>query len=155
MKPFHSLAFLVSVFLVLSALAYIFPENGIKISNSISLKFYTLNDLFKKKNSADISSIIESAKKNEIFDTQKTQNIDTLLNDTSLTLHKQISIEVDTVLRQIEFPENNQKLLNSFFASLSNISQSNDLVRILHYGDSQIEADRITSYIRIRPQSQF
>ncbi len=54
----------------------------------------------------------------------------------------------------IQFAETGRLALYSFFEKLEQAS-SGKKVRVLHYGDSQIEGDRMTSYIRQRLQSQF
>ena len=46
------------------------------------------------------------------------------------------------------YPAGQDTLLFPFFRALNQMSHRNKPVRILHYGDSQIEADRITSTIR-------
>ena len=43
----------------------------------------------------------------------------------------------------------------NFFNSLANISNEPKSIRVLHYGDSQIEGDRISDYLRLKLQAQF
>ncbi len=57
------------------------------------------------------------------------------------------------LLRTIEFPEGQDTVLNAFFKETEKCPDQ--LIRILHYGDSQIEGDRITSYLRNQLQMQF
>jgi len=64
----------------------------------------------------------------------------------------QLSGEASTV---IHYAENGRKSLHAFFAKLEEAASGRKKVRVLHYGDSQIEGDRMTSYIRQRLQSQF
>ncbi len=45
--------------------------------------------------------------------------------------------------------------LHRFFEKLERVSDKRSKIHILHYGDSQIEGDRMTSYIRQRLQNQF
>jgi len=45
--------------------------------------------------------------------------------------------------------------LKPFFEALSSGNPSRRQVRVLHYGDSQIEGDRITSFLRSRLQARF
>lgn len=45
--------------------------------------------------------------------------------------------------------------LDLFFSALTSTNSQSNPIRILHYGDSQIEEDRITSYVRQRLQSKF
>ncbi len=53
----------------------------------------------------------------------------------------------------IEFPDNDKSSLAGFLNALGESKTSP--IRILHYGDSQIEGDRITTYFRSRLQNQF
>lgn len=74
-------------------------------------------------------------------------------------------IQIDTIkadankLRQlnypIEYPEGQSNILHPFFTAAQNLKNNKELIRMLHYGDSQIEGDRITSYLRYKMQSRF
>jgi lysophospholipase L1-like esterase len=55
----------------------------------------------------------------------------------------------------IEYPNGDKKLLLPFVRSIENIRRFNGLSKILHYGDSQLEGDRITMYLRARMQSEY
>jgi lysophospholipase L1-like esterase len=55
--------------------------------------------------------------------------------------------------RKLQFSENSDRLLN-FKIALQALQEGGGL-RILHFGDSQIEGDRITSYLRDKWQKQF
>jgi len=57
--------------------------------------------------------------------------------------------------KPIEYPEDNQTALYPFFESLANLTEESHLIRVLHYGDSQLEGDRITEYLRNRLQNRF
>jgi lysophospholipase L1-like esterase len=54
-----------------------------------------------------------------------------------------------------DYIDTNEHPLNVFFDHLSTMADSSDLIRILHYGDSQIEGDRISSTIRSYFQRSF
>lgn len=56
---------------------------------------------------------------------------------------------------RIDLPDNDQNFFNDLFADMDNCQARGETVRILHYGDSQIEADRITGYIRQYLQDKF
>ncbi len=58
------------------------------------------------------------------------------------------------MITPLEFPANNPKALDKFFAKLSNLDEEGK-IRIMHYGDSQIEGDRITGFIRSKLQARF
>ena len=99
---------------------------------------------------ADISDIIEN---NKPF----------LENDSLLKEDYEIETHIDTIrantytlkkrIYPIEYPSGDSTILLSFFKKLDRASKKR--VRILHYGDSQIEGDRITGYLRNRFQRRF
>lgn len=64
--------------------------------------------------------------------------------------------ESDIKLRvqKIELPPNATQLLDYFYNSLKTETNKRN-IRVLHYGDSQIEGDRITGYLRHRFQETF
>jgi hypothetical protein len=63
---------------------------------------------------------------------------------------------VDTlVVQPFEYSATTDTVLYSAFRELRNLASGHNLVRILHYGDSQIEGDRITSYLRNQLQLKF
>ncbi len=64
----------------------------------------------------------------------------------------------DKITQQIgllEFPGNDSSLLFPFFNKLKNAGDIPGGIRIVYYGDSQIEGDRITSFLRERLQEKF
>ncbi|MCF8380907.1 MAG: hypothetical protein K9H49_15140 [Bacteroidales bacterium] len=157
MKPYQILLFFTSTVIVLFTISLIFPENGIKISEDINLKFLSFNELINsdKKNYADISNIIENS------GVQKDSEVDTLaiisaLND--LIAVNTIKANADSLKRithLIEFPAHGKKKFYRFFSKLENLRKTKSTMRILHYGDSQIETDRMTGYIRNSLQKRF
>ncbi len=56
---------------------------------------------------------------------------------------------------RIDCPDNSVSALFPLFDCLDNCANGKEAVHILHYGDSQIEQDRITSYIREKLQEKF
>ena len=55
----------------------------------------------------------------------------------------------------IQFPRNDASLFDAFFSAMEQAQSEGKVVRVLHYGDSQIEQDRITSSLRGNWQSRF
>ncbi len=56
---------------------------------------------------------------------------------------------------KLEFPDSTRSSLDHFFEALRSGECQHRLIRIMHFGDSQIEGDRITSFLRNRFQNQF
>ncbi len=158
MKPFHILLFILSVFLILFAMALYFPENGIRITKHLNLHFITSSDIFSPDTVqyADISGIIS---KNELISDSLISAFAAEESDTASTIaFDTIRANADSLkksITRIEFPKNDSNFLYSIFRSLRKVKDSGGIVRIMHYGDSQIEGDRMTSLIRNRLQKKF
>lgn len=163
---------------MLSVISLVFPKEGIKIGNNLLLQFPDFKSIFTSEESkyADISEILEYHQSDII------ENLNDLKNDTSMEIPDSLHVLPDSLKAEIktdsianndtvkinksekqpgsirqylEYPENNKRVLYPFYSHLKNLKNSGELIRILHYGDSQIEGDRITSYIRNELQKQF
>ncbi len=157
MKPLKILLFFLSVFLLLLAIALYFPEKGIKISRNFRLKFFTSEDIFSKKTVryADISDIIN---KNELLTDSMIYELAENPGSNPSAGFDTIRANADSLIKSIlkfEYPDNNPEALSSIFKALKGLSGSEKLIRIMHYGDSQIEGDRMTSLIRNKLQNRF
>lgn len=58
-------------------------------------------------------------------------------------------------LQKLEFGDKGAEVLYPAFQKLAALSANKTTMHIFHYGDSQIEGDRMTSYIRNRLQNKF
>lgn len=152
MKPSGIVLFLISVFMLLIACAMIFPKNGIRIGSDLTLEFITPNELFSSDpfRYADISGILKQQDLND--------SVLTAIADGSLEKADTLRANADSLIKsitRIEYPQNDSTVLAPFFRSLKMLPSSGQLIRIMHYGDSQIEDDRITSLLRNRLQTRF
>lgn len=141
--------FLASVFLLLFTAALFFPKDGIRISDGIKINFFTRDDILNagKVRYADIDNLLSR---------QEMLNDSILLAIAEGRMIRKIDADsLRSSITPIEYPNNDSTLLYSFFRTLKNLPQSGQLIRIMHYGDSQIEDDRITSLLRNRLQSRF
>jgi len=148
MKPRQVVIFVFSVIAGLGLIMLFFPEDGIKITENFTLHFITPNELLNDNiTKIDVDSIIE----NQI----NIDSIDTDMDTASSSNAKSMNIEeLKELINRIEFPNGDSTLLWSFFEKLDNIDNLGK-VRIIHYGDSQIEGDRITSFVRYKLQNKF
>jgi lysophospholipase L1-like esterase len=62
--------------------------------------------------------------------------------------------KIRSKVHKLQFPPDRPDLISVFYAALRSESKKRN-VRVLHYGDSQIEGDRITGYLRHRFQGRF
>lgn len=151
-KPFHTLLFLIGVFLSLTLLSLCFPEKGIYINDKLSIRFPTFASLFfeKKAEKADISGIIALADAEDADSLAVT--VDTTGKAVETVEIKDSTIRLNT---SIQYKNASKTAMASFFAALADLGSESKSVRILHYGDSQIEGDRISDYLRLKLQGQF
>ncbi len=157
MKPLNILVFILFVFCGMMILSFVIPREGIKITEEWVLHFPSIDEILEsnQNNYVDISEIIANNQVPDTIDDQSSKLKSKYLKDSSIVYYQPLDIKPGEVTRKLEFPGNNKKVLYPFFDELSNLPVSNKLIRVLHYGDSQIEADRITSYLRHKLQSQF
>jgi lysophospholipase L1-like esterase len=163
MNPGRILLFVVSVLLVLLLISIVFPSEGIKLTDNLTLRFISFKDIIgpKDQSKVDISGIIDKTDidddeiEESAFVTNGKNKFDSVLVDSQYVYYEPIPVKIDSVVRYIEFPNDTRSSLDRFFAILSNIKNEKGTVRIMHYGDSQIETDRITDYLRYKLQSQF
>ncbi len=149
MKTSKILVFFVAVFVAFIAIMAVFPNDGIAITDNIKLKAPNLKDFFSfSKDSTeyvDIDGILT-----HVQDTAILKELNTMSD--SLEAYKKISAENPS---KLEYPNNDKRVLHGLFKALEEVEDNNDFIRILHYGDSQIEMDRITNYVREELQVRF
>ncbi len=142
MKVKNVLFFVLAVIAMLGVIMLIFPKNGVRLWNNFTLYFPDFEEMLYIRTETKINA--DSLLKNRI-------NIDDINLDAD-TVDKIESIKKQITL--LEFPENKPDVLYRFYEKLSRFGK-NDRIRIMHYGDSQIEGDRITADLRNKFQSKF
>ena len=150
MKPKKILLFILAVFLLLAGVILLTPKDGVKVGE-FTFRMPTFREMFisEKEGSVDVSAIIENQ-----FDIDSL--IEMELDSTNLApIEEKIRrASYDSLVQKIhkiELTDEGRKNLARFFNKI----KLDSTVRVMHYGDSQIEGDRITSYIRNKLQTKF
>jgi lysophospholipase L1-like esterase len=164
-NPIYTFLFLLAVFAGFRVLSEFFPAEGIVISDKFTLRFPQPGSFFSngKKEKPDISKFIARADSAEKADSLAKIKLDAILalhkKDSLNKKGKHLSVTVDSgvhkLVTTIQFKEGKKGALDKFFNSLKFFREENRSVRILHYGDSQIEGDRVSDYLRLKLQNQF
>ena len=150
MKPIQILFFTLGVFLLLAGAMWITPKNGVEVGD-FTFHMPTFKEMLvdEKVEYADLSDIIDQQFE---IDSLVDIEIDSLKGESVVeVVHR---AEYDTLVQRIHKLEMNsegRENLRKFFYHL----QHDSLTRIMHYGDSQIEGDRITSFVRNKLQVRF
>lgn len=177
--PKHSLLFGILLFASLGLLSFCFPDKGWPIAGYGSFHFPSLATLFEQKHQlTDISGILNAIddmdtnftlvqipQNDKTNDTASYTTIasDTALDDPSDQLEKPIQLDDPVLSEKEEEPKSlntgiqykSKRALYTFFKALHQVKNKQNSIRILHYGDSQIEGDRMTDYLRLKLQAQF
>lgn len=144
MKPFRTLLFLLCVFALLLLLSWAIPADGFYIGK-VHFRFPTLKSLLfpEKVVYADISDIIADS---------TSLKIDSTENELSEIPDSLFAKTIADILHPLQFADSPGTALWKFYESLL---ANQGLIRVVHYGDSQIEGDRMTCYLRQKFQERF
>ncbi len=158
LSPFHILLVLIFVMGLLFLPAWLMPEDGVSLFGW-KVRFLTTENMLhpREQQSADITDIL--------------QEVDTAMIDINDPIQRKPvkhtfdgktttgkpsggtnKLESSTI---IHFSDEGKKNLYAFFEKLDAAAQPGKKIHILHYGDSQIEGDRMTAFIRQRIQAHF
>lgn len=151
MKPLRIFIFFLAVLLLLLLVSFLFPTQGISIGGDLRLSFVSVLDLFHRDSTslpADIEILLEAS---TVSEDPESEPVSTEL--------KVSPANVDSLKQEvyrIRMAKGHTSLLYPFFQSLDQIAAGNrPSGRIIHFGDSQIENDRMTALIRYRLQRNF
>lgn len=154
-KPFQVVLFVAGVFSLLFPLTYLVKDDVFSVAG-MEVRFINNNAVFtpeKKVEKKDISKIImvdtvsidNVSAKNQVKNNFKSNGLLGAPDGGTLSGESATNLQ---------YSESGQASLHRLFEKLLACANGKKL-RILHYGDSQIEGDRMTSYIRQKLQSQF
>ena len=155
-RPWHTLLFLVAVFLLCGVLGLFFPKEGLHLSEGLVLRFPDPQSLFATTEvpEVDISSIaaLPTDAPEDVVPTDTVPD-DTLAVEPFVFDTTRIPPLQERIL--LHYPDGDKSVLHPLFSALEHARGGSRPIHILHYGDSQLESDRITSYVRNKLQHQF
>lgn len=140
MKASDTLKFFAAVVALLALLCIVFPRDGITVGNT-TLRFPTLHKVMVREKEKSMDQLLVKHEERDL----------TGLRD-SIAEYRRILFEGQT---RFWLPGDDVSCFDNFFKNAERAQMQERTVRILHYGDSQIELDRITCRLRERMQSLF
>jgi len=157
MTPVKVLLSIISLFLVLGVMALAYPEDGIHVGDT-TLRYPKLSQVFEKAETTTDSA----GNKVKVEQVDPEDAIRQMMEETKA---KQFAAFSDSLKYYEDFfregrtrfdlPNNDLTWFDSFFTSLQNAQKDSSVVHVIHYGDSQLEEDRISSTIREDLQTEF
>ena len=128
------------------------PEDGWNF-NAFKLKFLTGENITtpREQEKADITDILDMVDTTMVED-ETVKHINGSNGDLGAPNGGKFDEDAST---ELQMEEQGLSNLHAFFEILDGVAAKKEKISILHYGDSQIEGDRMTSYIRQKIQNQF
>ncbi len=145
MSRIRVLLFIIAVIVILGVIALFFPQPEVEIGG-VKLHFASFENVIKG------------------YQGQENPQADSLLHIVPEIELDSATIKYQDTIRyyhnffcndptKIVLPDSSYNYFNEFFDALD--SAQNELVHVMHYGDSQIEGDRITGFLRKKLQEKF
>ena len=155
MKPFRTFIFFAAVVLLISLLALVVPDQGIGIGGDLKLSFLSFSELTQKDTLAQgeaAERLMAGAQLTDDPESDQGTDLYLLADEESETSDPQVNpVNADSLKQQIHrilFSERGKALLHAYFERLDRISSGRTRqTRILHFGDSQIENNRMTTIV--------
>lgn len=144
MKISKILLFMAGILAGLAAICVVMPVEGIALGG-IRLEFPTLLQVFNANGEDG-----EEGQEQQVNPEELIENRMASLQTSKVEEFRQFAMNSP---QRIYMPGGDETYLDSFFESLEQASQQH--VRILHLGDSQLECDRISSSLREHYQQEF
>lgn len=149
MKIYKIVIYIIGVLLTLWALSEFFPEQGVKIDQNIVLRFPTLHEIMAEKESPkeseDVDSVAKILTPEELMELRKAEQ--------QAAKDSEFVAFCTKSATRIHMPNEDVTYLDPVFEALEKAQERP--MRIMHYGDSQLEGDRITGVFREKIQEVF
>ncbi len=143
-RPHITLAVLLCIWITCKMVMWIYPANGIMIGG-LKLRFHpaeAAQDSLGDRKIEDVEKFLAQFDSTGIV-------ADSLAQDSVIVLKRKEGIA------SLQFKNGDSSPLYSFFESLDNAKATGSRVHIFHYGDSQIESDRMSNVVRQKLQEKF
>jgi len=140
--------------LALAGVSSVFPTEGIMVFDR-KLAFPNLSTYFsaEKNQKTDISKIVALADAEDVLTDSADVKPDSAAK--KVVNYTEVNDPSIKLITSIQYKDSSKTALDNFFEALAAVSGDSKSIRILHYGDSQIEGDRITDYLRQKLQAHF
>ena len=155
MKPRHIAYIIWTVIALLGVVCLIVPESGFSFGKYI-LRWPTLSEalVLEKDSIADFDLDILNDSLLAEANTTGVTPLDSEIRQDTLTANDSLQQKNHPIIPEVHIINTDSRAyMAAFYAALD--SASSMPVRVVHYGDSQIEEDRITNVLRERWQKEY
>lgn len=144
MKPRYIVLFIICVLAGLSLLCLFFPQGGIRVGD-MTLRFPALTEALAVPEEPADTDTVAILSPEEIME----QRLAALKTEKM----EEFNVYCQKDPARLYLPDDDETYLDAFFEKMQNAG--NRHLRIMHYGDSQIECDRISGILRQEFQEEF
>jgi len=157
MKPQKVFLFLFLTLGVLGASSMLLSNVKFKFGDSEFAVMPSIGpDASDSVNKPDSQALIAKQKEIEASKTLEQRKEEILKKPSRTTADTLVLMQVEALESPAKFYyAENAQVMDQFFEALDKVRSDNTSFRILHYGDSQIEMDRISSYLREQLQKTY
>ena len=135
--------FILTAVALLALLCLFFPADGVKLFG-ITLRFPSLERIMTREEKFNMDAFLSDEQRRQ-------DSIAKVLSDST---DYYIALLNDSATR-FYLPDDNFTFFDAMFATMDSAQHQQRTVRVLHYGDSQVEMDHMTSRLRSALQEQF
>jgi len=139
-RPHHTLLVLIALAATTALVALVFPDKGIALGE-FKLRF---KPWFAAKDSLEVAPVPNIDAHLAALDSLVESPADTAVNYAR-----------KETIASLQFADANATSFHNFFTALEEAQAGNRRVHVFHFGDSQIESDRMTNVIREKLQARF
>lgn len=140
MKASGILKFFASIVVLLALLCLVFPTDGISLGGT-RLYFPKLHNVLVREKTQRMEELLVAVKERDL--TNARDSVDDC---------RSVLFESQT---RVWLPDDDITYFDRFFEKAERAQSDGKIIRIVHYGDSQIEQDRISCRLRERMQKTF
>ncbi|MDR1758276.1 MAG: GDSL-type esterase/lipase family protein [Bacteroidales bacterium] len=146
MKSYRIVLFIFIVIGILIFVSAFFPKDGLVLGD-FSLQFPDVHSMLTRDR-----QVSEEPTETEMAWADSLARVQLLAQEDTLAYYKNLLTGFPA---RFYFPEDDLTFFDSLFTEMETAKETGQTIRVMHYGDSQIEMDRITGDLRQKLQEQF
>lgn len=136
----RTLKFFAVVIALLAILCIVLPEDGVRVAGT-TIRMPSLHKVLVREKERDIDELLAKPVERDLTGIR-----DSILDCRYVTAESQY---------RFWLPNDDVSFFDNFFKQAESAVKKHRIIRVLHYGDSQIEQDRISCRLRSRLQREF
>lgn len=146
MRIYKIVLFIFVAIALLGTICFFFPADGVQIGQW-KLRFPSLERILTRNVESPVDSVQDVAAMEDIINEAELNSL-----QDSLEMYKQL---INSYISRFYLPNDDMTYFDAFFEKAAAARAQGKTIRVMHYGDSQIELDRISKELRTFFQSKF